>query len=306
MAITAAWDETDPADSDNISQGAQEIRDAKRDVRERCEVDHVWNVDTTHDGKHNSVTLRVQASDPTNTNSEFQLYSKDVSAKAELFMQDEDDNVLQLTSGGQFLGAVPVGGIIMWSGTIATIPSNWALCDGTSGTPDLRDRFIVGARQDDAGAAKTNLTGSLTISGGSRTSASGGGHTPSGTLASAGLHSHGGATGAGGLHSHGGGTGGTALTVARLAAHIHSINISPSGTGAGGGANFLQFLGGMNSNVTGSGSTHTHSISAQSAHTHTISTQAAHTHTFTGNAVSAHTHIVDPPYYALAFIQRTA
>jgi hypothetical protein len=40
---------------------------------------------------------------------------------------------------------VPIGGIIMWSGSIATIPGGWALCNGSSGTPDLRDRFIVGA-----------------------------------------------------------------------------------------------------------------------------------------------------------------
>jgi microcystin-dependent protein len=33
----------------------------------------------------------------------------------------------------------------MWSGSIASIPSGWLLCNGTSGTPDLRDRFIVGA-----------------------------------------------------------------------------------------------------------------------------------------------------------------
>jgi hypothetical protein len=33
----------------------------------------------------------------------------------------------------------------MWSGSILNIPSGWLLCDGTSGTPDLRDRFVVGA-----------------------------------------------------------------------------------------------------------------------------------------------------------------
>lgn len=40
---------------------------------------------------------------------------------------------------------VPVGTIVMWSGT--NLPSNgkWALCDGNNGTPDLRDRFVVGA-----------------------------------------------------------------------------------------------------------------------------------------------------------------
>jgi hypothetical protein len=37
------------------------------------------------------------------------------------------------------------GMIILWSGSIASIPSGFALCDGASGTPDLRDRFIVGA-----------------------------------------------------------------------------------------------------------------------------------------------------------------
>jgi len=42
-------------------------------------------------------------------------------------------------------GAVPVGTIIMWSGSIINIPSEWALCDGANGTPDLRGRFIVGA-----------------------------------------------------------------------------------------------------------------------------------------------------------------
>ena len=40
---------------------------------------------------------------------------------------------------------VPIGGIIMWYGAINTIPSGYALCDGTSGTPDLRDRFVIGA-----------------------------------------------------------------------------------------------------------------------------------------------------------------
>lgn len=59
------------------------------------------------------------------------------------------------------------GMIMMWSGTIATIPSGWLLCDGSNSTPDLRDKFIVGANQDSGGVAKTNYTGSLTQSGGS-------------------------------------------------------------------------------------------------------------------------------------------
>lgn len=39
--------------------------------------------------------------------------------------------------------AMPQGGIIMWSGTIASIPAGWALCNGANGTPDLTDKFIV-------------------------------------------------------------------------------------------------------------------------------------------------------------------
>ena len=40
---------------------------------------------------------------------------------------------------------IPKGTIVLWSGTIATIPNGWVLCDGTNGTPDLRNRFVVGA-----------------------------------------------------------------------------------------------------------------------------------------------------------------
>ena len=61
---------------------------------------------------------------------------------------------------------IPSGVIVMWSGLIANIPDGWALCNGLNGTPDLRDRFVVGARQDDAGAAKTNVKGSLMQTGG--------------------------------------------------------------------------------------------------------------------------------------------
>lgn len=40
---------------------------------------------------------------------------------------------------------VPSGCILLWSGSIASIPSGWVLCNGASGTPDLRNRFVVGA-----------------------------------------------------------------------------------------------------------------------------------------------------------------
>ncbi len=40
---------------------------------------------------------------------------------------------------------VPSGAIILWSGASDAIPSGYALCDGNNSTPDLRNRFIVGA-----------------------------------------------------------------------------------------------------------------------------------------------------------------
>ena len=57
----------------------------------------------------------------------------------------------------------PTGGIIMWSGSIASIPAGWLLCDGTNGTPDLRSRFVVGAGStynpgDTGGADTVTLT----------------------------------------------------------------------------------------------------------------------------------------------------
>lgn len=52
-------------------------------------------------------------------------------------------------------GGLPAGIIVMWSGTLATIPAGWNLCNGANGTPDLRDRFIVGA----ANGANPGTTG---------------------------------------------------------------------------------------------------------------------------------------------------
>lgn len=91
--------------------------------------------------------------------------------------------------------SIPSGLITMWSGIVATIPAGWALCDGSNGTPDLRDRFVVGARQDSGGQAMTNITGGLTKSGGSTTISVS--NLPShnhglsgGSIGSAGAHTH--------------------------------------------------------------------------------------------------------------------
>lgn len=41
---------------------------------------------------------------------------------------------------------IPAGMIMIWSGTLASIPVGWHLCDGTAGTPNLGDKFVLGAR----------------------------------------------------------------------------------------------------------------------------------------------------------------
>lgn len=46
---------------------------------------------------------------------------------------------------GNDLRLLPVGAIVMWSGAPNDIPEGWYICNGTSGTPDYRDRFPVGA-----------------------------------------------------------------------------------------------------------------------------------------------------------------
>jgi microcystin-dependent protein len=85
------------------------------------------------------------------------------------------------------LRTVPVGAILMWSGSIASIPSGWALCDGTSGTPDLRDRFIVGAGSSYAVGA-TGGQNQVTLAYGEMPAHA---HTFSATTSTNGDHSHG-------------------------------------------------------------------------------------------------------------------
>ena len=79
------------------------------------------------------------------------------------------DNELEATqlSANLVNSFVPIGGIIMWSGTIAQAESltNWKICDGQNGTPDLRDKFVlgVGSSANASTAAKGEAGGSNTI-----------------------------------------------------------------------------------------------------------------------------------------------
>lgn len=59
------------------------------------------------------------------------------------------------TPSSTFAGQLPVGSIIPWSGTVASaLPNGWAICDGTNGTIDLRDRFLRGAVKGGSDAEK--------------------------------------------------------------------------------------------------------------------------------------------------------
>jgi len=64
-------------------------------------------------------------------------------------------NVLTSTGSAWVSSPSFVSGMIMlWSGAIVSIPTGWLLCDGTSGTPDLRSKFVTGA-----GTLAVNATG---------------------------------------------------------------------------------------------------------------------------------------------------
>lgn len=178
----------------------------------------------------------------------------------------------------------PVGGIVMWSGSIASIPTGWTLCNGVavplsdgSGTitpPDLRNRFIVGAG-DTYAVAATGGANTVTLS----TS-----QIPS--------HSHGHSlniwTGGAGGHSHG----------VNDPGHAHGITIRASDrTGAGNG-----FIAGPNTANFGYGTDGAGtgiSIAGVGDHAHAVGW------TFSISAEGgSQSHENRPPYFALAYIMK--
>jgi hypothetical protein len=75
--------------------------------------------------------------------------------------------------------AFVAGMIMLWSGSSASIPSGWLLCDGSSSTPDLRNRFVVGATSTYAVGATGGSADAIVVA-----------HTHTGTTNAAGSHSH--------------------------------------------------------------------------------------------------------------------
>lgn len=117
--------------------------------------------------------------------------------------------------------------ILLWSGTIATIPTGWVLCNGTAGTPDLRDRFVVGA----GGTYAVNSTGGATS------------------------------------HNHAITVFGTALTTAMLPPHSHDAppgtgGFVTLGTGSGNTVGGSTLGTSPSTGLTGSGATHNHTASS--------------------------------------------
>lgn len=173
---------------------------------------------------------------------------------------------------------VPLGAIILWSGNVDEVPESWNLCDGTNGTPDLRERFVLGA-------GATHLPG-----------ASGGAFeiSLSGTLA------------VGGSHAHVGSAEGHILTVDELPAHKHlngvgndiSTEVYTRGTGPAA-SNPGHGIKGDDHACNFEG--FTQEIGGSQPHTHTIDLDAggAHSHDLTLDDIS-----LLPPFYALAYIMK--
>jgi len=200
---------------------------------------------------------------------------------------------------------IPRGIITMWSGSIATIPTGWLLCNGTAGTPDLRNLFIVGAGGT-YGVAATGGAASTTP-----TTSNPGAHTHGGATGAAGGHTPTGVTDVQGAHSHTGQTQGHVLSIAELPAHDHGLGGQPVLSHPGSSA--FVGAGGFGVQITtevsqGSGAAHVHPISVDGAHGHNAAMNAVPDHVHAISSDGAHSHTVAvstvPPFFALAYIMK--
>jgi len=142
----------------------------------------------------------------------------------------------QINSAG-----VPSGAILLWSGSTASIPSGWYLCNGSNGTPDLRDRFVVGA----GGGYSVGATGGASTVALSTANMPAHTHTFSGTTSSSGSHKHGSGTlsnysntngtyGSGSsLGAHQGIGSGSQIATTTDGAHTHTYSGTTSSAGSG-------------------------------------------------------------------------
>ena len=172
--------------------------------------------------------------------------------------------------------SIPSGIITMWSGASSAIPDGWLLCDGNNNTPDLRDRFIVGAGNSyTVGATGGEATHKLTTS-----------EMPS--------HNH---TFSGSSHTHTLSLSG--LRTSTDGAHTHSIS------NAGRSSEIHYSSGGASVSISKSSSSTTGSAGG---HSHTISGSGSIGSATAGGSIgstgSGSAHENRPPYYALCFIMK--
>jgi microcystin-dependent protein len=221
-------------------------------------------------------------------------------------------NVLTST-GSAWISQNPfvTGMIMLWSGSIATIPTGWALCNGSSGTPDLRDRFIVGAGSTYAvnatgGSATTTLaevnlpshTHSFSASATTGNQSVDHSHTFSGTTSGQSV-----------THTH------TATSSVTDPGHTHSGNVGSTTFNPGGGGGLISPYDNTSIGTATTGISVSTSIGNASVdHTHTYSgttsgVSANHNHSVsisgtTGATGSGTAFNNLPPYYALAYIMK--
>ena len=117
---------------------------------------------------------------------------------------------------------IPSGVIVMWSGSIASVPSGWYLCDGSNSTPDLRNRFIVGAGSTYSVAGTGGSADAIVVS-----------HTHTATVTDPG-HTHNTSKGvlSAGTGSGGAGGGDRLLEVISTTSSTTGITVSNSTTGS--------------------------------------------------------------------------
>jgi hypothetical protein len=75
------------------------------------------------------------------------------------------DNIYGIVGVQTAVGTtIPTGVITLWYGAIGSVPTGWYLCDGSNGTPDLRDKFVVGAGSTYSVASVGGSTDAIVVS----------------------------------------------------------------------------------------------------------------------------------------------
>jgi hypothetical protein len=161
MAFGQTWDasfESLPTDANYMYEVDNYIRGLKEAIRERMEIDHVWKVGAT-DGMHKSISMN-QVAAPTLAANTMYLYCKDVSAKIQLFIMDEDGNEIQVTGEGTIKGIPPGTKMLFYANTA---PTGWTI-DTTAALNDKAVMVTIGSGAGGAagGAALAGGTWALT------------------------------------------------------------------------------------------------------------------------------------------------